>query len=443
MSPELAQLSVANSAEFMRPCGRLPAPERQMPLSEDKQLEESSMQRRPGMPNATFRIPVRVARRMPDPIIEGAVRHLFTVSAEHVPQGLPKAPNPRAQKTDKGIYKDVRRSLLNEEGSANTFHLKNKGMTLIADEVRDVGDSTFEVHFGPEQGIADGAHTYEIILEGQERIAESRTAEDGTPIDQYVKMEVLTGVPQELWVEIAGGLNTAVQVQEWSLANLKDRFDWIKDLLAGEPYARKIAFRENEADSAYDVRDIIVLLEMFNIFDYPNDGEEHPTKTYNNKGDVLDRYLADIAKYERLAPILKDVLRLHDHISLTAREKHNQAGGKAGKLTFVERKIRGTWEFAFIGQRGEWRLNRAALFPMLGAFRWMVKSNGATVEWRGGFDQVLKIWDESASELMRATQATSEEYGRKLTALGKSRNHWATLHSTVAKRELTARTKLR
>jgi hypothetical protein len=391
------------------------------------------------MANATFKFPVRVARRMPDPTIAGAVRHLFTVKVDDVPQGLPKAPNPRAQKTDRGIYKDVRRSLLNEDGTPNTFHLKNKGMTIIADDVREVGESTFELRFGAEQGIVDGGHTYEIILEGQARIAESQATDNGSAIDQYVKIEVLTGVPEDLWAEIAGGLNTAVQVQDWSLANLRDKFDWIKDLLDSQPYGKKIAYRENEADTAYDVRDIIVLMEMFNIFDYPNDGEEHPTKTYNNKGDVLDRYLADPEKYKRLEPILTDILRLHDHISFTAREKHNQAGGRAGKLTFVEGRTRGMWNFDFIGKQGEWKLNRAALFPMLGAFRWMVINTPNGVAWRGGFDHVLKVWDESASELMRATQATSEEYGRKLTALGKSRNHWATLHSTVAKRELTDR----
>jgi hypothetical protein len=391
------------------------------------------------MPNATFKFPVRVARRMPDPTFPGAVRHIFTVRADDLPQGMPKAPNPRAQKTDRGIYKDVARSLLNEEGTPNTFHLKNKGITVLADDVREIGDSTYEIRFGPAQGIVDGAHTYEIILSGQERIAEAREANNGSAIDQYVRMEVQVGIPEDLWVEMAGGLNTAVQVQDWSLANLKNQFDWIKDLLDSEPYGRKIAYRENEVDTAYDVRDVIVLLEMFNVFDYRNDGEEHPTKTYNNKSDVLDRYLADPAKYQRLAPILKDILRLHDTISLTAREKHNAAGGKAGRLTFVERKVRGTWPFVFIGKTGEYRLNRAALFPMLGAFRWMVAETPTGVEWRGGFAQVLKIWDESASELMRATQATSDEYGRKLTALGKSRNHWATLHSTVAKRELTAR----
>jgi hypothetical protein len=37
---------------------------------------------------------------------------------------------------------------------------------------------------------------------------------------------------------------------------------------------------------------------------------------------------------------------------------------------------------------------------------------------------------------MRATQETSEELARNPNAIGKSRNHWATLHSTVAKYQL-------
>src|SRR4051812_49374499 len=103
-----------------------------MPLPSEQQLEESSMRKEPGMPNATFKFPVRVARRMPDPTFVGAQRHLFLVRAEDLPQGLPKAPNPRAQRTDRGVYKDVARSLLNEEGTPNTFHLKNKGITILA-----------------------------------------------------------------------------------------------------------------------------------------------------------------------------------------------------------------------------------------------------------------------------------------------------------------------
>src|SRR3954453_22047452 len=128
------------------------------------------------MATATFHLPVRLARRMPDPTFVGAQRHLFTVRADDVPQGLPLAPNPRAQRTDRGVYKDVARSLLNEEGTPNTFHLKNKGITILAQDGKELGNSTYEVESGTEDGIVDGAHTYDIILAGQDRIAEAREA---------------------------------------------------------------------------------------------------------------------------------------------------------------------------------------------------------------------------------------------------------------------------
>ncbi len=95
--------------------------------------------------------------------------------------------------------------------------------------------------------------------------------------------------------------------------------------------------------------------------------------------------------------------------------------------------------FPFIGKEGDYRLNRAALLPMVGAFRWMVQDNGSYIEWIGGFGRVLEIWEASAPELMRATQQASEDYSYKLTALGKSRNHWANLHSTVVKHEVLSR----
>ena len=74
---------------------------------------------------------------------------------------------------------------------------------------------------------------------------------------------------------------------------------------------------------------------------------------------------------------------------------------------------------------------------MLGAFRWMVvEGPDGKAQWSGGFDKVLELWHEVGAELMKATQETSEERDRNPNSIGKSRNHWATLHSTVAKYQL-------
>jgi hypothetical protein len=366
-------------------------------------------------------------------------------AVDDVPEGLPKDPNPRAQRIDRGIWRDIRKHLLNEEGTENTFHLKNKGITLIAASVERQADDEYRLSFREGEGIVDGAHTYELITSTRPELRELNDAldSDGTPITQFVKLEVLTGVAPDLGPEIAGGLNTAVQVQKMSLADLEQKFGWIKDELKDQPYAKEIAYRENEK-ARYDARDIVVLLELFNVVDFPTDGTEHPLRAYSSKAQVLTNYLKNTNHYERLRPLLKDILELHDLIGLQARNKHNEPGGKkAGKLVYVEggSKKRSPFDFVFIGKQAKYRLVGGALFPMLAAFRWMVEEdpNTGVLQWRGGFRNVKALWNEVGAELMRATQSTSDELGRKPPAIGRSRNHWASLYKTVTTADLIKR----
>jgi hypothetical protein len=380
----------------------------------------------------------RVARRIPDPVYETADRHVFICAVQDVPGDLPKGANPRAQNVDRRIYRDVAQHLLNEEGTPNTFHLKNKGITILADQVRklDPDGQFFELTFRTEeQGIVDGAHTYEIIRQNQQELVRGDNGEND--IRQFVKIEVLTGLDAGLVTEIARGLNTAVQVQQMSLANLGHRFDWIKEELAGEPYADKIAFRENEG-GMYDVRDVIVMLDLFNISAYPNGGSVYPVKAYSSKEAVLSNYMNKPEPIQRLRPVLKDILRLYDTISSEAVDIYNRGGNRrGGALKFVEGpRARGKYPFPFIGKEGDYRLFRGALFPMLGAFRWMVVEDPETgaVCWRHDFSKVVAAWHKTGLELMDATQSTSEELGRNPMAIGKSQNHWARLHDIVLKR---------
>src|SRR5262249_40802294 len=150
----------------------------------------------------------------------------------------------------------------------------------------------------------------------------------------------------------------------------------------------------------YDVRDIIVLLELFNISEFPNKGSDYPVRAYTQKGQVLASYKANAKQYEQLRPILKDILTLHDMISLGGPPEHNKAGGKAGHLAFVETRERGQFDFVFTGKKSTARLFAGALFPMLAAFRWMVQSNrSGRIEWKGGFASVKTLWTETGAEL--------------------------------------------
>ena len=89
---------------------------------------------------STYTLAAPFARRFPDPTIENVNRHILFCRVEDLPQGLPLTPNPREQNVDRGIWRDIKEHLLNEEGTHNTFHLKNKGITLIATSVDKLDD---------------------------------------------------------------------------------------------------------------------------------------------------------------------------------------------------------------------------------------------------------------------------------------------------------------
>ncbi len=381
-----------------------------------------------------FIVAVPFARRLPDPVYGNSLkmeRHLLFVPVRAVPEGLPLDPNARKPNISKRIYKDVERSLLEEDGSQpGSFHLKNKGITIVAESVEKLAEDQYQIIINSGQGILDGGHTYELIC--------SHHAD--APENQYVKLEVLTHVPVDWIVDIAGGLNTSVQVQEMSLNALAGKFDWLKDELKGEPYYSQIAWRENDPGD-FDARDVIALLTCFDINSFSNEGQEHPVVAFSSKAQVLDRFNKSSESYQALRPILKNILHLHDTIRFTSREYWNQAGGRFGRLGFVEQKKRGEFNRPFVGGTAKSRLMNGALYPMLGAFRWMVEAgpDGKTVGWRGGFDQVLEAWDRSAEDLMRITVQASQDLGGNPNTLGKSKNHWASLHAKVAMRDLMAK----
>lgn len=396
--------------------------------------------------NGTFTFKTLAARRIPDPTFPGSSRHIFLCACKDMPEGLPKGANPREQNIDRGIYRDIMKSLLNEDCTPNTFHLKNKGISILAEEVSKAeNDEELKVRFASsEQGIVDGAHTYEIILSGKSKIAELN-AGDATPINQFVKIEVLVGLDYTLATEIAGGLNTAVQVQRMGLANLGKEFDWIKKELEQKNFLQFVAFKQNEAKD-FDARDIIRLLDLFNIVEFPNNGNAYPIRAYTSKESVLKHYLMKddgqkeyVENYTRLSPILNDILVLHDTISAHGKDLYNEGGGKrGGGLKFMEgdSKANKLFKFPFIGEEGSYRLSGGALLPMLGAFRAAVMVDPKTnnIVWRKGFTDVIRLWKESAKDLMEATQETSEELGRNPNAIGKSKKHWAFLHNLILRR---------
>ena len=368
------------------------------------------------------------ARRIPDPNFQKSHRmetYSFLMRCRDLPSKIGNEPNARDTNIRRLTYQQVGKSLLEEDGSdEGTFHLKNKGITIIADSVKQNGDSAFIVKMDTGQhGIVDGGHTYALIQENKEQV----------PENQYVRVDVRVGVPTDWIPMISGGLNTAVQVQAMSLEDLKSSFDWIKKVLG--PLDDRIAWSENSQNKYMDARDLISIMCLLNPVVYPNEKSQQPINAYRSKEAALQRFKESSAEFEAMNSILMDVLKLHDHIAFTAKDVWNSAPQptNAGSMKIFESKKKGKFDFPFIGKKAEQRLAKPALYPILGAFRRFVRRNEITgdIEWITDFPTVLEFWKLNGRDMLVLTHETLKDLGYTLTSLGKNINLWTTLHSTT------------
>jgi len=391
------------------------------------------------MTTETFVLKAAYARRMPDPNFgqnSQLQHHILLVNTRDLPPDLPLEANARRPNTRKQVYREVRASLLDETGEAGSFHLKNKGIVIVAESVSQKPGTTdqFLIKLNrTSQGILDGGHTYKLIMDAQ-------TTGD-LPEEQFVFVHVRTGVPNDWIADISRGLNTSVQVQDMSLYNLAGQFTWLKDELKGQHYYSEIAWSEND-DGAFSARDVIALMYLFNIKQFPS-SESHPIAGYEKKSEALRVFEDDAASFKLIKPILKDILYLHDWMSFTAAPFYNKgaqklgAKGRGGGLSFVRAKKEGQKPFAPIFMDGietfESRLEDAALYPILAGFRVFVEQDPTTgkMQWIGGFNAVKHAWQDLAYELIRATYNTAQEVGRAKNAIGKSRLHWDGVYQKV------------
>ena len=383
---------------------------------------------------------------MLDPNIDGVHTHFMLVPAKNLPAGIPLDSNPRDQNVNRPVYRMVGRSL-RQEGVATpgSFHLKHRGITLIASTVTKLakggpgGLDLFELHFPSGYGIVDGGHSYQIVLNAQRQ--------EAVPDNEFIKLEVITGSNIEpLVTDIAGGRNTSIQVHAKSLLDLGNKFDFMKTELAQHGWEDWVAWHEND-DGDVDVVDVIARLSCFDITTYP-DRHNHPVAAYARKGSLLNRFQKHPERYERLVPILRDVLYLHDWMAYDAEKRWKAVGGasgrggKYGRLDMVDHRNprRPPFTFPFLGEEtSDHRLRPTVVLPILATFRLLLEpdhmagDNGhRPVRWQNGFSEVLTLWEEVGGRLLQSFYEHYTTTGRNLHATGSSPALWRSLCNEMA-----------
>lgn len=367
-------------------------------------------------------------RKLDDPFNDSTKKYVFYVKVGDVPEGIPMATNPRDQRLTSGVAQAIKESLESNDGY---FHLKNRGIVISAKSCT-YNNKTKEVtiNFTDDMlhGNIDGGHTYKIVCDHR-----------NDNLDQYVQFEVMTGV-EDIIEQLAEARNTSVQVDEKSMAELKQKFDPIKEGLEGMSFYPRIAFKQNQQAfddntnkklKMIDAREVVSIVNMFNIDKF--DSVTHPIKAYSSKANMLDIYLKDPEYYRKYVNIMPDIFDLYDAIETEFADAFNNTGGRYGRKKYAgykDGKVIGTSKFGL--QKIKYKIPDGLIYPAVAAFRSLVVYNSNTdkYEWKNGVNPIY-VWDKCKENMTVQIMNFATAIGDNPNAVGKDSNIWNLAYMTV------------
>ncbi|KQQ13662.1 hypothetical protein ASF53_11875 [Methylobacterium sp. Leaf123] len=334
----------------------------------------------------------------------------------HWPAGqVPDDVNPRSHKPESlngKIAGDIERTL---RDSPEDFWLANRGGFLLAEKVDfnpKTSMLTIRLTDSKLHGLADGATTNAVI--------EKLLALVGVPGEEKLgaalakarfNLDVVVGLTDHERIgKLVQGRNRSVQVKEWSLADFRGGFDWLKDTVDrhGGPLRNRIGWEENSGRSV-SVLDLISLLTLFHPSFEGSNRRRAPTAAFSSKGTADKRLLDDRmqAGFMALSPVLEDIVEFHDHVNCNFdkayaeyNKRDNKKGYGLGKRKGVEPRPE---ELPFTGVMCEYRYDKGLIFPLLAAHRCLLSFEGGTASWRSppgeffdayGHELVGRLFDE-------------------------------------------------
>jgi len=281
-------------------------------------------------------------------------------------------------------------------------------------------------------GLLDGGHTYRVL----QNFIHSANPDELKDINACVRLEVIEGIENlDDAVEIVLARNTSAQVKSESLEELNQHFEEIKQVIKDMPYADRIAYKEYEIDENtgeakdIDIKEILSYLVCFDVDHF--DQEHHPIMAYSQKSNVIEHFKNYRTTLMKYVPLIPRILELRDVIYRDLPEAYNNAGGKFGGLTGVvqinNRPKMSNEELAFISGEAHYRIPSAFIYPVLAAFRNLVKVDENNAVWK---DDPVAVFGSLSGVLAKTVGEQAKEM-RNPTKLGKDQATWKLCNNIV------------
>ena len=385
------------------------------------------------MSSKLIKLPVISFRKIASPYDEeGAKTYIAVLNVRDIPEEFEewRTLNPRDPKTTSGVAKKIFATL---ESDPDSFFFRNRGITLIAEKTSfDNQKNILEIEMADKSrnGLLDGGHTFRVIREFVGNLPE----EEIKDLNAYVKLEILEGITDpDVVVNIVESRNTSTQVKEQSLEELRGHYEAIKKVLAGKPYADRIAYKEFELSDEgsakdIDIKEILSYLVCFDVEEFGHDN--HPIKAYSTRTSVVDHFKKHKDRMTKYIPLLPVILELRDTIYLELPEAYNNRGGKFGKLTGVTEVSNRRMEkvsLPFIEKESTYRIPSGFIYPVLSGFRNLIQCTSDKCIWK---TDPAKFFEDLKDELASRVGEQALEF-RNPNKLGKDKATWRACYDSV------------
>jgi len=318
----------------------------------------------------------------------------------HIPWVNPRHPNPKSK-----MARIIKASVFENRGK---FHLLNRGATLIAEDGK-LEQEILSIDFGPakKRGLIDGGTTIGALVDAlADGFAQSSEKEE----QQFLRVQVFCGRwNDEEVVDLAEALNTSVQVDSFSIANLAGSFEWIKDVLRKNHADYKVSYFTND-EGEVGIDDIVQWLALFMV--------DEPHTAYSSKEKCLEHYEANLADYKKCETVLLDIIKLSEYVPFHSKTLYNaSANHKFARLGIISDSTKGsTYKLPVLGETIDYAPHKAWVFPLIASLKPVLDKSTNPFKWR---KDPFKVFDRLSSELVTKV---NRSYGSLQTfnAVGKN-----------------------